>query len=68
MSFVFLFTRFIASPAKGQVRLEWEKIMEYAGRITCCTAFVDDVIVFAIFLAVCLPLYQSFSFLKNSIE
>jgi len=37
---------------KDQIRLEREEIMEYVGKTIFCTAFVDDVTVFAIFLAV----------------
>ena len=65
MSFVFPFTKFITSPVKDQIRLAWKEIMGYAGSITCCTTFIDGVIVFAIFLAVCPPLQQSASFLKK---
>ena len=55
MSSVFLFATFIIPPVKDQIRLAREEIMGYVGIIACRTAFVDDVIVFAIFLAVCSP-------------
>ena len=49
---MFLFARLINPPVKGQIRLAGEKIMGYVARIACM-AFVDDMIVFVIFLAVC---------------
>ena len=57
--------RFIDPPAKGQIRLAREEIMGYVGRITCPTIFVDNVIVFTIFLAVCSSPQQSSSSLKG---
>ena len=65
MPSVFLFARFIFSLVKDQIRLAREEIMGYAGRITYRTAFNDDVIVFAIFLVVCLPPQQISPFLKG---
>ena len=59
MSFVFSFARFIAPP--GQICLAREEIMGYAENTTC-TIYIDDVVVFGIFLAVRLPLQQSASF------
>ena len=53
------FAAFIVPAVKGQIRLAGEEIMGYVRRIARRTASVDDLIVFAIFLAVCLPLYQS---------
>ena len=55
----------IVPPVKDQICLAWEEVMGWAGRIICCMAFVDGVIVFAIFLAVCPFLQQSSSFLKG---
>jgi len=55
MSFLFPLARFIITLVKDQIRLAREEIMGYAGGTTCCTAFIDDVIVFAIFLAVRSP-------------
>jgi len=46
------FARFIASPVQDQIRLAWEEIMGYVGSITCCTAYINDMLVFAIFLTV----------------
>ena len=66
MSLVFPLARFIDPLVKDQIRLEREEIMGYVGRIARHTAFVDDVIVFAIFIAVCSPLQQSSSFLRGS--
>ena len=39
--------------------------MEYVGRIACRTPFADDLIVFAIFLMVRLPLQENSPFLKG---
>ena len=55
MSPVCLFARFIVS-AKDQICLAREEIMGYVGRIARRVAFIDDVIVFAIFLVVRSPL------------
>ena len=65
MSSLFLFAAFIL---QDQIRLAREEIMEYVRRIPCRAPFVDDVTVFAIFLAVCSPSQQSTSFLKGCIE
>ena len=62
---VSLFTWFIVPPVKDQIRLAREENMEYVGRIASRTPFVDDVIVFVIFLAVCSPPQQSPSFLNG---
>jgi len=62
---VFLFARFIDPPVTDQIRLAGEEIMGYVGRTAYCTLLVDDVLVFAIFLAVRSPLQQSSSFLKE---
>jgi len=62
MSLVFPFARFIVPPVKDQICLAREEIMGYARRITRRTAFINDLIVFAIFFAVCSPLQQSSSF------
>ena len=50
---------------KDQIRLAREEIMGYAGRITYCTVFIDDVIVFAIFIAVRSRPKQGSSFLNG---
>ena len=47
-----LFAGFIDPPLKDQIRLAREEIMGCARRIACRAAFIDDVIVFWIFLAV----------------
>jgi len=39
-------------PWKGQVRLAWGELMEYAGNVGICVAVADDMKVFALFLAV----------------
>ena len=65
MSSVFPFATFIVPLVKDQIRLAGGEIMEYVGRTACRTAFVDDVIAFVIFLAVCSPLHQSSFFLKG---
>ena len=53
---------------KGQIRLVREEIMGYAGETTCYTAVINDVIVFAIFLAVRSPPQRCSSFLRDSTE
>jgi len=53
MSLILLSAKFISPPVKDQIRLEGEEIMGYVGSITSLTAFIDDPIVFGIFLAVC---------------
>jgi len=65
MSLVSLLTRFTGPLMKDQIRLAREEIMGYAGGTTCCTAFINDAIVFAIFLAVRSPLGPFSSFLKG---
>ena len=62
---MFSFVRFIVPPMKDQIRLAREEIMGYAGRITYCTVFIDDVIVFAIFIAVRSRPKQGSSFLNG---
>ena len=57
--------RFIVPPIKDQIRLAREENMGCAGRITCRTASIDDVIVFVIFLAVRSPPQRSSSFLNG---
>ena len=64
MPLVFLLVRLIVTPMKDQIRLAGGEIMGCAGRTTCRTAFIDDVTVFTIFLAVRSPLQQSSSFLN----
>ena len=51
-----VFAIFIDPPTEDQIRLAGQEIVGYVERIACRTAFIDDVIVFAIFLAVRLPL------------
>jgi len=46
------FVEFIDSPVKDQIRLAGEEIMGCVEKFGCCAAFVDDLTVFAIFLAV----------------
>ena len=48
----FHLAKFIDPPVKDQICLEREEIMGYVGIIVCRAVFTDDVIVFAIFLAV----------------
>jgi len=43
---------FIDPPVKDQIRLAGEEVMGYVKRVGRRAAFVDDLIVFAIFLAV----------------
>ena len=43
---------FIDPPVKDQIRLAGKKIVGYVGRIARRTAFVDDPVVFAIFIVV----------------
>ena len=62
MSSPFLFATFIL---QDQIRLAREEIMGYVPKIPCRTPFVDDVTVFALFLAVCSPPQQSASFLNG---
>ena len=62
---MFPFARFIDPPVEDRIRLAREEIMGCVARITCRTAFVDDVIVFAIFIAVRLLLQQHSSVLKG---
>ena len=65
MSSVFSLARFTDPPVEDQIRLAREEIMGYVARITCRMAFVHDVIVFTIFLAVGSPLQQCSSVLKG---
>ena len=46
------FATFIDSPVKDRIRLAGQEITGYVERIGCCAAFIDDLTVFAIFLAV----------------
>ena len=66
MSSVFPFARFTVPPVKDQIRLVREEIMGYVRKIPRRTPFVDDLIVFGIFLAVCSPPQQGSSSLKGS--
>jgi len=54
MSLAFPFAKLTVPPVKGQILLAVGEIVGYVRRIACRTASVDDLIVFAIFLAVCL--------------
>jgi hypothetical protein len=65
MSLVFPLATFIVPPAKDKICLAREEIMGYGGRITCRAPFIDDLIVFAIFLAVRSPPQQTYSFLNR---
>ena len=65
MSSTFPFARFIDSSVKDQIRLAGEENMGCAERIARCTAFIDDVVVFLIFLAVRSSPQQSSSSLKG---
>ena len=65
MSSVFPLARFTNRFVEDRIRLAREEIMGYVARVTCRTASVDDVIVFAIFLAVGLPPQQRSSVLKG---
>ena len=56
------FATFIVPPVKGQIRLAGGEIVGYVGRIARRTAFVDDLIVFGVFLMVRSSLQQSSSF------
>jgi len=51
------FATFIVPAVKGQIRLAGKEVMGCVRRIACRTASVDDLVVFAIFLAVRSPLY-----------
>ena len=62
MSLAFPFATLTIPHVKDPIRLEGEEIMGYVGRIACRTALIDDLIVFAIFLAVCQPPQQSYAF------
>ena len=62
---MFPFAALSISPVKDQICLAREEIMEYVGRFACRTAFVDDLIVFAVFLAVSLPLQRNSFLLKR---
>jgi len=50
------FAKFIAPPVKGRIRLAREEIMGYVERVAHRMAFINDLVVFAIFLAVRSPL------------
>jgi len=50
------FATLIGPPAEDQIWLAGEEVMGYVGRIACYTTLIDDLIVFAIFLAVHPPL------------
>ena len=65
MSSVFPFAVFILPPAEDQIYLAREENMGYAERITRRTAFIDDVVVFVIFIAVRSRLQQDSPFLKT---
>ena len=60
MSSVFPLPGLIVPPTKGQIRLARKEIMGYAGGVSRCMAFVNDVIVFPIFIAVSSRPQQSF--------
>jgi len=53
---IFPFATFIVPLAKDQICLAREENVGYVGRFTFRTAFVDGVIVFAIFIMVRSPL------------
>jgi len=65
MSPTFLFATCIDPLVKDQIRLAGKEIMGYVGRIACCMAYADNLVVFAISIAVCSPLQQSSSFLNE---
>ena len=65
MSLVFPFAKLTVPPVTDRVRLEREEIMGCVRRIVCRTALADDLIVFAIFVAVCPPPQQSTAFLNR---
>ena len=44
--------------SEGQIHLVWEEIMAYVNSSACFMMFVDDEIVFALFVTVCSPLHQ----------
>jgi hypothetical protein len=56
------FAKFITPPVIDRICLAREEVMGYAGRISRLEAFIDDVIVFGVFLMVRSPLQQSSSF------
>jgi hypothetical protein len=55
---VFLLAKLIVPLVKDRIRLAREEITGYGGRITCAL-FIDDIIVFAIFIVVHSPLQRS---------
>jgi len=65
MSLALPFATLIVPPVKDRIRLEREEIMGCVGRIACHTTFVDDLIVFAIFVAVRPPPQQIHAFLNR---
>ena len=65
ISLPFPFTKLTIPPVTDRVRLEREEIMGSVRRIICRTALVDDLIVFAVFVAVCPPPQQSTAFLNR---
>ena len=65
MASVFLFATFTDPRVKDQIRLAREEIMGCVGETARRAAFVDDVVVFAVFLAVCSPPHQSSSVLDG---
>jgi hypothetical protein len=65
MPLVFPLAKLIIPLVEGHLRLAREEIMGYAGRVTCCIQFIDDVVVFAIFIVVRSPLQQRSSFLNG---
>ena len=65
MPSMFPLATFIDPPVEDRIRLAREEIMGYVAKITRHTTFVDDVIVFAIFIAVRSPLQQYSSVLKR---
>ena len=65
MSSEFPLARFIVPPIKDQIRLAGEENMGCAGKTTCYTTSIDDVIAFVIFLAVRSSPQQSSSFLNG---
>jgi hypothetical protein len=66
MLLVFPFVTFIVPPAEDQIRLEREEIMGYVGgSLVIRHPAIDDIIVFAIFLAVRSPPQRRSFFLKG---
>jgi len=67
MSSVFPLATFIDPLVKDQIRMAREKIVGYVGRIICRTTFADDLVVFAIFLAV-RPSLQEFFLSQGMVQ